>query len=556
MQEPSRQIHLDFHTSEHIPGIGSRFSKEQFQEALKIGRVGLINIFAKCHHAWSYYPTKVGTMHPHLGCDLLGSEIEACHEIGVKAPIYFTVGWSANDAEEHPEWCMRNEDGSIVGDPGEADPGDPRPGFSWKCLCPSGEYHELIVAHTDEICRAYAVDGLWYDIYQASRLCYCNNCRKGMCETGLDAEAYRARTIRSHAEELRRLVVGLHPESSVYFNGITTLDRPENFRFRLFEVNTKNDLEDLPTTWGGYDKFPIRAKFFHKEGKAIVAMSGKFHTSWGEFGGFKHPDAIRYEAASMIAFGARCNFGDQLHPSGEMDLETYRNIGEAYAYVEQVEDYGIGGTPVASLGLWLTASLPQDEGTARMLLEEQVDFDVVQSGDDLSTYEVIIVSSTPCLTADDAARLNAYAATGGKLLVMGEGALDPSRTEFLLDVGAKYVGPARFDVDYLVVGDALADGLVRSPFLSYTAALCVEPDEDAEVLAAIREPYFSRTYGKYCGHQNTPYQMEAAPHPGVSARATSCTWRTDWTRCITSTALKRTGSSSSMPSVSSTRGPC
>ena len=35
---PSRQIHLDFHTSEHIPGVGSRFSRRQFQEALQIGQ--------------------------------------------------------------------------------------------------------------------------------------------------------------------------------------------------------------------------------------------------------------------------------------------------------------------------------------------------------------------------------------------------------------------------------------------------------------------------------------------------------------------------------------
>ena len=37
-------------------------------------------------------------------------------------------------------------------------------------------------------------------------------------------------------------------------------ERPENLRFRTFEVNTKQDLEDLPTTWGGYDKLPIRSK--------------------------------------------------------------------------------------------------------------------------------------------------------------------------------------------------------------------------------------------------------------------------------------------------------
>ena len=76
---------------------------------------------------------------------------------------------------------------------------------------------------------------------------------------------------------------------------------------------TQHDLEDLPTTWGGDDKLPVRAKLFANAGVPIVAMRGNFHTSWGEFGGFKHPDAIRCEAASMIAFGAAYNFGDQLH---------------------------------------------------------------------------------------------------------------------------------------------------------------------------------------------------------------------------------------------------
>jgi len=63
---PSRQVHLDFHTSEFIPGIGEKFDKKQFQEALKIGHINQINIFSKCHHSWSCYPTKVGKMHPNL----------------------------------------------------------------------------------------------------------------------------------------------------------------------------------------------------------------------------------------------------------------------------------------------------------------------------------------------------------------------------------------------------------------------------------------------------------------------------------------------------------
>ena len=39
---PARQIHLDFHTSEEIPDIGARFDKDQWQEALRVGRVNFL----------------------------------------------------------------------------------------------------------------------------------------------------------------------------------------------------------------------------------------------------------------------------------------------------------------------------------------------------------------------------------------------------------------------------------------------------------------------------------------------------------------------------------
>ncbi len=83
---PFRQIHLDFHTSGSIAGIGSRFSKEQFQEALRLGHVNSITIFSKCHHGWSYHPTRVNRMHPGLSFDLLKAQLEACAETGVRAP--------------------------------------------------------------------------------------------------------------------------------------------------------------------------------------------------------------------------------------------------------------------------------------------------------------------------------------------------------------------------------------------------------------------------------------------------------------------------------------
>ena len=97
-------VHLDFHTSPDIENIGAEFNKEEFANTLKEAHVDLITVFAKCHHGVCYYPTKVGTMHPNLKFNLLKEQIDACHSVGVKAPIYITMGWSKKDADEHPEW--------------------------------------------------------------------------------------------------------------------------------------------------------------------------------------------------------------------------------------------------------------------------------------------------------------------------------------------------------------------------------------------------------------------------------------------------------------------
>ena len=520
---PTRQVHLDFHTSELIPEIGARFDKEQWQEALKVGRINHINIFAKGHHSMSYYPTKIGTMHPHLDFDLMGAQIEACHEIGVKCPLYFTVGWSANEAEAHPEWCMRDQDGSIrtLNLDQFAEPQEVRPHYSWKCMCSasSGPYHQYILQQVEEICRNYKVDGFWFDIYHIKETCYCQNCLERMKKEGVDLEDEEAVStsmtlaIKDHMKQLRELVAGYFPEATVYFNATTRLEDKQIFKQRLYDMNTHQDLEDLPTTWGGYDKLPLDAKYHLGQGVPVTGMSGKFHKAWGEFGGFKHPDAIKYEAAAMISFGASCNFGDQLHPSGEMDMETYRNIGEAYQYVEQIEDYGPGGIPVSRLGMWLTLDEAADHGVVRMLLEMHYDF-IPANMDNLNQLELLIIPSRNCLDDEEAQAINEWVAGGGRLIVFRDGALNQEKNEFILNIGADFAEISPYHFDYTVAEPEIGENLVSTPFLNYEAGLRITP-QAAEALAWIREPYFNRTYGHYSSHRETPYQLENSSYPAV-----------------------------------------
>ena len=523
--EASRQVHLDFHTSEYVDSIGVDFSQEQFREMLRRGHVNAINVFAKGHHSWMYYPTEVGYTHPNLEFDLLGEMIEACRAEDVRVYAYFTVGWSANDAIRHPEWVALEPDGTNpFREAAAALPDGEHPG-GWEYLEPSGPYADTIYAQLEDLVSRYDLDGVWFDIFKAHIPNYNAWSMSDFAARGIDTadrDAVAARRIERYHEFMRRAnaIVAEHlPEGTTFYNGTTAtyFDKDlELFKDTLFAYNTKHDLEDLPTAWGGYDIFPWRSKYFANTGKPTVAMSGKFHKAWGEFGGFKDPEAIRYEAANMVAFGAACNFGDQLHPRGEMDPDTYANIGHAYAYVKQIENYGVGAEHVARTGIYASESLQGLEGAVKMLLEEQVNFNVVNTLDDWSAIEVLIIPSGGILPAHRA-KVEAFVARGGRVLTLGDGFLLDG--EPVVDIGADYLGAAEYDIDYTVVGDDLAEDMVRSPYLNYVAGLRLSPKPGTRVLAGVREPYFSRTLERYSSHQNTPYRTYPATHPAVVERA-------------------------------------
>lgn len=516
---PARQVHLDFHTSPYIPDIGKRFNKQQFQAALKEGNVNSVTVFAKCHHGYCYYPSKVSAQHPQMepGFDLTGAMVEAAHEIGVAAPIYITAGWSVRDSDMHPEWCARNADGSIRHgglDP-HAAPDDPRPTFSWDHLCMSGEYAQHIYAVTREVLERYpVVDGLFYDIIYLEDTCYCPNCLKGMAEEGLDPaniedarEYYRRSHLRFMAE-CTRLLHEKNPEATIFFNsGGADIYRPE-----YHAGQTHFEMEDLPTTWGGYDIMPPRASFMSRYGKEYLGMTGKFHTCWGEFGGYKNPEALRFEALMMAMYGAKCSIGDQMLPDGRMDPETYRIIGHAYRALESVEPWAYPAESTATLGVYLSGRKASDEGLHCMLLEAHLDFDIVMPGDDLSRFRALILPDCVRIDGAEAQRIARFVADGGAVLFSGTSAVADG--QFLIDAGVAYVSAPGYRQDYFCPGDALPLPFGNAPFLCYQAGERTQVT-DGQVLASVYEPWFDRTYARFCSHQNTPYRPEAAAHPAA-----------------------------------------
>ncbi len=499
-------VHLDFHTSPDIPDIGKRFDKKKFTETLKRAKVDSMTVFAKCHHGYSYYPTKVGTMHPNLDFDLLGAEIEAIHDAGAEAPIYITMGWSKKDADEHPEWhhidfhTRKKKEMAPI----PKDPNAPLPHCAWVALCPVGSYKKYLEKITHEVCKMYDVsDGIFYDICFIDRACACRSCRAGMRKLGMnpdnydDAVKYYDQKRIELMKDLTAIVHSYSEFATVFYNGGANMYRPIYHPYQ-----THYELEDLPTAWGGYDQMPIRAKYFERYGSFYLGMTGKFHHAWGEFGGFKNKEALRYECADMLSVGASISVGDHLHPLGELDESTYDMIGYAFDYVDKINDYCERTQSYTDIAIWLSQKESSDKGASVLLQAMNLEFDVIESGDDLSKYTCIILPDEVKFSEDDKISLREYLEFGGKLIASYASVYD--------ELGVTKIAPSEYDADFIYC--ELED--CKTPFLSYSSAYRVK--SEGEVLAAVYEPYFSRTAGHFCGHKNTPNKPTPADYPALT----------------------------------------
>ena len=513
---PKRQVHLDFHTSPLIDAIGSDFDEKEFTKILKDANVESITVFAKCHHGYCYYPTKSGTMHPGLKFDLTGKMIEACHKKGIRAPVYITAGRSILDIKLHPEYLAKNKDGTYKNAHFEDNHNDddPIPEGAWQHLCMSNpDYLRHIYDITEEVCERYPLlDGLFYDICFVGGPCYCDECIKGMKKRGLDpdnkddAQKYYDDTHYEFMTKIREILDKNNPDATLFFNsGGANIYAPH-----IHPYETHYEIEDLPTAWGGYDKMALNAKYFENTGSFYMGMTGKFHTDWGEFGGFKTKEALRAEAASMAMYGAAISVGDQMHPDGMLDKQTYENIGYAFSYYKKLEPFCHNGKNTANIGVYLSPNRNANTGLSNILLENQLDFRIIHNGN-FDEFDLVIFPDGVILTDDEVNKLNDYISSGKKVIISGHSLIKDNK--FQINTGVEFVSEAKFDRDYILMCDEY-DNIPKTPFLIYNPGNIVRNIE-GEIIAECLPPYFSRTYGHYCSHRNTPYDKNAKKYPAM-----------------------------------------
>ena len=516
-----RQIHLDFHTSEHIPAIGADFDAQTFVSTLKAAHVDSVTIFAKCHHGWSYYPTNVGTPHPALARpDLMGDMVKALAAADIESPIYISVQWDELTAREHPEWRAMSASNRFQ----HALPSDPSSGKqlspAWHTICLNhAGFRKYVLDQAREVATNYETQGLFFDIILTPD-CVCPECVKRMLAYGRDPEnpADRLKNDEEVNEIFRQetsaTLFSEFPGLRVFYNcGHIHKQGPQRFK-----TYSHLELESLPTGGWGYDHFPSSARYAATLGLDFLGQTGKFHTSWGEFGGFKHADALEYECAQMAALGSKCLVGDQLHPSGAINPDTYASIAPAYARIKRLEPFLNQARQLSEVAILSeehfnpvgSRNSPSDDGAAQMLLELHVPFDVLDRSADFLRYRVIILPDHIPLDVEMTARLTSFVSAGGRIIASWRAGLN-AEGAFALDFGiARGNAPIASKPAYVMAGKDLDEAMPKTAFVMYDVAETITAGS-AAVLANLHGSYFNRSYQHWSSHQHSPDDPQAAP---------------------------------------------
>jgi hypothetical protein len=532
MNNRTRQIHLDFHTSPFINDVAKDFDPIAFAKQMKAAYVNSVTVFAKCHHGMCYYPSKSGIQHPALnGRDMLGEMIDALHNEGIRAPIYTTVAWEENVAQQFPQWRQMKKEGTFANVETSAD-GITKQPAGWKFNdWVNPEYQDYIEQHLIEIVSNYEVDGLFLDIlFFHPEGGWSDACRDFRAKHGLLEDTkenhirFESLAQESFTKRFTALIQSKVPEASIFYNTPNNLyiNRNEG-AMRKAAFQTHFEIESLPSGFWGYYHFPRLARRLAREGKFWLGMTGKFQKMWGDFGGLKPHAALEFECFRSQALGGGNSVGDQLHPRGILDEETYRMIGNVYAQVEHAEAFYQGSEALPQIGI-LCPNYPglnedesskSEEGVVLMLEELHYDCAIIDEESDLLKFELIILPDSVVVSDKLKKSIKNYLQNNGKIISTGKSGFDRSGNWNLPVLPATPEGETELFPNYWSVSMKLAEEGMKGERVVYQQGMNFRPAANCEIFVNRILPYFKRTDLKYCSHFQTPPDKIDNNYPAV-----------------------------------------
>ena len=259
-------------------------------------------------------------------------------------------------AREHPEWLEVDENGRMAG------PGPLGAGF--KKLCFASPYMDYVVEQTEEVLDMFGdeVDGLFFDIISQHGV-FGKWCKELFVQEGMDptdprAQAAMRRLLVDRYKE--RMTAAVRAKNTGAWCSTTPVTSPRTSAACCIRIRTL-ELESFAFGWLGLCALPHHHAVRAGLGLDCMGMTGS-SPDRGHFNSYKPQAALEYECFNMLAHGAKCSVGDQLHPRGRLDAATYELIGSVYEQVEAREPWCEGAVPVTDIGVFNVEALGKEDG--------------------------------------------------------------------------------------------------------------------------------------------------------------------------------------------------
>ena len=496
-------LFFDNHTMKACPDVGVNFDAQKFVAEVKSCGVDFLTFHARCNQGFAYYDTKIGIRHPSLRRDLFGELAEECRKNDILLNAYINAGISHEEGMLHRDWTRITPDGQTYAFNAKKD----NAGFMTMCSSNSG-YVDHVISMALEVLERYPVSGFFFDCMNP-KPCICPSCMSIAKKEGVDWRSWKemfALSGRSNLAMARKLIAAIKavkPDAILFFNGFSPVVQQE--------ISDYLDLECLPTGGWGYDNLAVCTRYLRNFGKPTLHMTGRFHASWGDFGGLRTPASLEYDCFHALANGLRPNIGSHFHPRGDINAAEFQLARQVYSAARKYEAWYDGAKPQTDIAIFFEPhwermmASPAIDGATRMLAELKCQFDIVSEWEKIFNYKLLVLPDETVVSPETAELLRRFASGGGKIIASGRAGLNEQGTAFAMPewdieyLGEDPVDPVCLQLDY----DFFKD-LPPMPLATYCKGLLVKNSTGAGTLAEVIDPYYNQGFDGSCVYAYTP----------------------------------------------------
>ena len=423
-----RKLFFDFHTQRTAVDVAKGFDADKWADEMVKNHVQAISLHSVCDFGWKYYRKgEYGYVHPQLphGVDIIGDQIRAFRERGIRVIAYFNVRHSEMVAEHHPEWLRQNRSGETLG-------------IAVSLMSPY--FEEMLLPQLEEFARNYQPDGIFFDFLYAAGISYDDFTRdKYKKATGKELpegpddpgyEVYVKWMLDEFMKMRQQAFDVIHRGNK---NTLVSINWSYTYRQPEIPPEDMGFLSlDIPPSDQVFDASYF-AKYWNTLGRPFDIMNSAFLRWWGDWG-VKPAESLMQECATIIANGGRTWIGYQYNAYHAVEpalMDVYR---KTFEFIKEREDYVNGAQPVPYIAVLhslhghfthkptLNVDNSKLKALFKMLIESGFHFNIVNENgllQNLDQFKLVILPDQRYLEPELVSALREFVRNGGCVIASG-----------------------------------------------------------------------------------------------------------------------------------------